>query len=122
MTQLKIDTKIDEAAFEGLEPHIADLYDNRGSQLIGVVTLQSVDRSQPTDDSGIKPYVKVRIVQFEAVTTTWREDALRDLQEALYRERAEPYGEKKELAKLVVDRLLGRLGNTAFVEGVSADD
>ena len=68
MTQFKIDTKLGELAAEGIDPYVDSLYDNRGMELLGIVSMKSVDRSQPVDGSNIKPYVKVRLMELEIST------------------------------------------------------
>lgn len=97
--KLKIDTKLDAIAEEGLEMHIQDLYDRLGSEIMVIATLRAVDHNDPEEGSGVKPWVKVRLVGAE-VATPAQSNSLRKLASRMYEART---NEGDDLIKLTQD-------------------
>lgn len=65
MTKIKIAPKRSTAADKALAGHIERLYENPGSRMLAIVELVHIDRTMPTEDSGLEPSVTVRLNHVE---------------------------------------------------------
>jgi hypothetical protein len=68
MAKLKIDGTPASQAQRALEPHVPPLYGRLGANLVAIVELRSVERTQVAAEAQKEPAVKARIVGCEVAT------------------------------------------------------
>ena len=86
MTALKIEGKPTASAMAALAPHVRRLYDRPGIRVMAVVELEHTERMQPAPNADKDASVTMRISAVE-VPTLEQEEAIREVQRALYLER-----------------------------------
>jgi hypothetical protein len=87
MTAIKLDGKPSANASLALERFAQKLYSRPGMNVVGVVELRHVERTQPAPDEDKEPSVKLRVTHLELAAPE-QEDAIRQAMEALYLHRS----------------------------------
>lgn len=83
MIGIKLDSKLTTAAGVSLERYAGKLYASPGMELVGVVALRHVERTQPAPDEDKEPSVKLRVTGLE-IANPDQENTIREAQRALY--------------------------------------
>jgi hypothetical protein len=88
MTTIKIDSKVLSDVEKAIRPHARDLFNTLGTNVMAIVELSSVERTEQGPDEEKDDVVKVRIVDLEIAADEFTDERLRQQQRDMYRQRS----------------------------------
>lgn len=88
MITIKIDSKVLADVEKAIRPHAKALFDNLGTNVMAVIELSSVERTEQGPDEEKDDVVKVRIVDLEIAGDELTDERLRQMQQQMYRQRS----------------------------------
>lgn len=87
MTTIKFDSKVLADVEKAIRPHARDLFNNLGTNVMAIVELSSVERTEQGPDEEKDDVVKVRVVDIELAGDEFTDEKLRQQSVTMHRQR-----------------------------------
>ncbi|MGW0550523.1 hypothetical protein [Streptomyces altiplanensis] len=87
MTTIKFDSKVLADVEKAIRPHARELFNNLGTNVMAIVEISSVERTEQGPDEEKDDVVKVRVVDIEIAADEFTDEKLRQQASTMHRQR-----------------------------------